>query len=117
MKALLIGISFAAAAATPQALAPVAPGASGAQLPAPQHPALYSFADVYRLTVAGPMGGLPVLETPEAPIRVAVQATATSSPELRFSVAPAPQPDTWLLVLAGLAAAGWVAHRRLVRAL
>ena len=115
MKALLIGISFAAAAATPQALAPVA---SGAQLPAPQHPSLYSFADVYRLTVAGPMGGLPIVETPEAPIRVAVQtAVHSSSPEARFSVAPAPQPDTWLLVLAGLAAAGWVAHRRLVRSL
>jgi hypothetical protein len=113
MKALLIGISFAAAAATPQALAPVASGASGAQ-----HPALYSFADVYRLTVAGPMGGLPIVETPEAPIRVAVQtAVLSASPEARFSVAPAPQPDTWLLVLAGLAAAGWVAHRRLVRSL
>jgi hypothetical protein len=110
MKALLIAVSFTAAAATPQALAPVASGA--------QHPALYSFSDVYRLTVAGPMGGLPIVETPEAPIRVAVQAAAhTSSPELRFSVAPAPQPDTWLLVLAGLAAAGWVAHRRLVRSL
>src|SRR5687768_936176 len=114
MKALLIGISFAAAAATPQALAPVA---SGAQ-PAAQHPSLYSFADVYRLTVAGPMGRLPIVETPEAPIRVAVQtAVHSSSPEARFSVAPAPQPDTWLLVLAGLAAAGWVAHRRLVRSL
>jgi hypothetical protein len=110
MKALLIGISFAAAAATPQALAPVASGA--------QHPELYSFADVYRLTVAGPMGGLPIVETPEAPIRVAVQtAVLSASPEARFSVAPAPQPDTWLLVLAGLAAAGWVAHRRLVRSL
>ena len=110
MKALLIGISFAAAAATPPPVAPVATGA--------QHPELYSFTDVYRLTVAGPMGGLPIVETPEAPIRVAVQAAVpASSPELRFSVAPAPQPDTWLLVLAGLAAAGWVAHRRLVRSL
>jgi hypothetical protein len=103
MKALLVGITFVAATAAPQPLATGAP-----------HPALYSFADVYRLTVAGPMGGMPLAETPEAPIRVAVQAQAA---EPRFLVAPAPQPDTWLLILAGFAAAGWVAHRRLVRSL
>jgi hypothetical protein len=111
MKALLVAITLAAAASTPL---PDAPVASRAQ----QHPALYSFVDVYRLTVAGPMGSLPFAEAaPEAPIRVAVQAVQTSAAEPRFSVAPAPQPDTWLLIVAGLAAAGWVAHRRLVRAL
>ena len=99
MKTLLIGLAFAH---------------SGLAAQPPAQPALYSFADVYRLTVAGPMGGLPLVETPEAPIRVSVQAPAA---EPRFSVAPAPQPDTWLMVLAGLAAAGWVAHRRLVRSL
>ena len=49
----------------------------------PQQPTLYSFADVYRLTVSGPMRA----------------------------------PDKWMLALAGLALAGWVAHRRLSNSL
>ena len=53
----------------------------------------------------------------EAPIRVAApQAQAGVEP--RFSVASArASPDKWLLLLAGLALAGWVAHRRLVHSL
>jgi hypothetical protein len=84
--------------------------------PPPSSPALYSFVDVYRLTVAGAMAGFPLLENAaDAPIRVAVAHGAGA--ESSFSVAAVPQPDKWLLLLAGLALAGWVAHRRLVHTL
>jgi hypothetical protein len=77
------------------------------------HPALYSFVDVFRLTVSGPIAGLPAETATEAPIRVAApQPQAAAEP--RFLVSGARQPDKWLLLIAGLAFAGWVAHRRLV---
>jgi hypothetical protein len=83
----------------------------------PPHPALYSFADVVRLTVAGPMSPLPSGEAAaEAPVRVAV-ARAPGGPEPRFAVRAVPQPDKWMLALAGLLLAGWVAHRRLSNSL
>lgn len=83
------------------------------QAAAPAHPALYSFADVYRLTVSGAaMGGFPVTALSDSPIRVAVTQVAPVS-ELQFSVAAVPEPERWLLVLAGLALALWVARRRL----
>jgi hypothetical protein len=101
MKTLLIGLAFAHSGATAQP---------------PAHPALYSFADVYRLTVAGPVGGVVPLETaPEAPIRVAGPQAQPSEP--RFSITAPTQPDKALLLFAGLALAGWVAHRRLTHAL
>jgi|SRR5688572_10539116 hypothetical protein len=112
MKALLISFVLASGAS----LAP-APGSfqSAAVGAAPQHPALYSFADLYRLTVAG-VGGAPLADTaPDAPIRVAVAQAPGAEP--RFSVATVPPPDKWILLLAGLALAGWVAHRRLVHSL
>ena len=65
-------------------------------------PALYSFADVYRLTVSG--------AAPQ--VRVAAVQEALAA-EPRFTVSPVPAPKGWMLLLAGLAAAGWVAHRRL----
>jgi len=115
MKTLFIGLAFAvsaAAAGEPASLH----SAIAAQPPA--HPPLYSFVDVYRLTVAGPMAGPPPLETaPEAPIRVAAPQAQAQAPEPRFSITVATQPDKWLLLLAGLALAGWVAHRRLAHAL
>ena len=82
---------------------------------APQaQPARYSFVDVYRLTLAGAMAEEPLAgAAPDAPLRVAM----TPSAEPRFSIAPLRQPEKWLLVLAGLALAGWVAHRRLTHAL
>jgi hypothetical protein len=99
MKTFLIGVALASASAATE-----------------PNPALYSFADVYRLTVAGPMAGPRPLDTaPDAPIRVAVAQART--PEPRFTVSPLPQPDKWLLILAGVALAGWVAHRRLVHTL
>jgi hypothetical protein len=109
MKTLLIGIAFAGAAgATEPDMAP--------------HPALYSFEDVYRLTVAGPIAGVPGVESatdapilPGAPVRVAAPQAQAAEP--RFSFSAVPQPDKWILLLAGVALAGWVAHRRLVHSL
>ena len=115
MKTLFIGLAFAvsaAAAGEPASLH------SAIAAPPPAHPPLYSFVDVYWLTVAGPMAGPPPLETaPEAPIRVAAPQAQAQAPEPRFSIEAATQPDKWLLLLAGLALAGWVAHRRLAHAL
>ena len=100
MKTLLIGLAFAHSSALAQP---------------PAHPALYSFADVYRLTVAGPVGGVTPLESaPETPIRVAAPQVPS---EPRFSITAPTHPDRAILLLAGLALAGWVAHRRLAHAL
>jgi hypothetical protein len=87
----------------------------------PQQPTLYSFADVYRLTVSGPMRAPAGADDEDgalagAPIRVAA-ATAQPGLEPRFAVRSVPQPDKWMLALAGLALAGWVAHRRLSNSL
>lgn len=119
MKTLFIGLAFAVSAAAAAGEPPSFHSGIAAQPPA--YPPLYSFVDVYRLTVAGPMAGLPPLETAlDAPIRVAApqaQAPGAQVSEPRFSIAAATQPDKWLLLLAGLALAGWVAHRRLAHAL
>ena len=112
---LACAVSAAAAAGEPPSFH------SGIAAQPPAYPPLYSFVDVYRLTVAGPMAGLPPLETaPEAPIRVAApqaREPQAQGSEPRFSIGAATQPDKWLLLLAGLALAGWVAHRRLAHAL
>ena len=77
------------------------------------HPALYSFADLYRLTV----GAVEEARFPGAAVdpqvRVAAQASAL---EPRFTITPVPGPRAWVLFVAGLAAAAWVAHRRLTYA-
>ena len=119
-KSLLLGLGLAAAQlamparAEPSSFQSAAVQSANAA-PAP-HPALYSFVDVYRLTVGGPMSAFPALENAaDAAIRVAV--APSPSAEARFLVAAVPQPDKWLLLLAGLALAGWVAHRRLVHSL
>ena len=78
---------------------------------APAHAALYSFADVYRLTV----GGAALAALPQAsadyPVRVAV--TEPQAAGYVFSIAAVKQPESWLLLLSGIALAGWVARRRL----
>jgi hypothetical protein len=50
--------------------------------------------------------------TPAPQVRLATQ-DAFSALEPRFTVSQVPGPKGWMLLLAGLAAAGWVAHRRL----
>ena len=109
LKLLVLGIACAACNAVA--------ADSSLQLRAPTHPAMYSFVDVFRLTVGGAIGGAAGIDSvPEAPIRVASpQAPALAEP--RFAISAVRQPDKWLLVLAGLALAGWVAHRRLVHSL
>lgn len=84
-----------------------------APLPAATPASMYSFADVYRLTVGGAALGSFASNPSEAQVRVASQTLA--APEPRFSVSSVPPPEKWLLLLAGLALAGWVAHRRLAR--
>ena len=102
MKTLLLAFALAFAAGSAAAAEP--------------DPARYSFVDVYRLTVAGPMSGpAPVESALEVPVRVATVQAQPAEP--RFRVSPARQPEKWLLALAGLALAGWVAHRRLAHAL
>jgi hypothetical protein len=69
--------------------------------------AVYSFADIYRLTV--------VSSEPQPPVRQLFPA-ATVAPvqaSYLFSIGAMPQPERWLLFLSGLAAAAWVARRRL----
>jgi hypothetical protein len=115
MKPLLIGLAFAAGAAAPlpSSFHSAAEGLGGG---VPQaHPALYSFVDVYRLTVAGAMAGVPASDGAPDAVRVASAQPPLAEP--RFTVSPLPRPDKWLLILAGLALAGWVAHRRLVHTL
>ena len=101
MKSLGLFLTLVAFAVTPA-------GAGADPLPAQ-----YSFNDLYRLTVGKPRAGLEAgAPQTEAPVRVAlVQAVAAVEP--RFTVRQFPTPGGWLLALAGLALAGWVAHRRL----
>ena len=95
------------------------------QAAAPAQPALYSFADIYRLTVSGtpvsgvagaPLSGFGASAAADSPIRVAV-SQAAPAPELQFSVVSIAGPQRWVLLLAGLAAALWVARRRLAYSL
>jgi hypothetical protein len=72
------------------------------------HPAQYSFADLYRLTVAAPAPAFSIPQAPEAPMR-----TAVNQPAAQFWIADAPEPRLGLLLLSGLAAAVWVGRRRL----
>ena len=112
MKPLLIGLAFVGAtvASDPASFH------SGTHVTPPAHSSMYSFADVYRLTVDGPMGGLPALDgATDAAIRVAVAPARELEP--RFAVKQLREPDKWLLVIAAVAFAGWVAHRRLVHSL
>lgn len=85
--------------------------ASGAAVAAATPPSLYSFADVYRLTVAGEPFAAPRWVDPEATQVRLVSSAAI--PELRFSVSTPRDSQRWALALAGLAACAWVAHRRL----
>src|SRR5262249_24505753 len=72
-------------------------------------PGLYSFADLYRLTVSAPPATALAFAAPQT--HPAREPQVSAAP--RFTVTPASGPGRWALLLAGLAAAGWVAHRRL----
>jgi hypothetical protein len=90
----------------------VALSASAAETP----PALYSFNDVYRLTVGQPPRALEpgaAQPTPAAEAQPRAVAVETAAAEPRFTVRPLLATQPWLLALAGLLLAGWVAHRRL----
>src|SRR5919106_6288553 len=94
-KSLLIGVGLAAAQLAMPARAEPSSFQSAAVPSAnatpPPHPALYSFVDVYRLTVGGPMAGFPALENAaDDAIRVAVAQGPGA--EARFLVAAVPQP-------------------------
>jgi hypothetical protein len=85
--------------------------------PLPASRELYSFADLYRLTVAAEWP-LPAA-TAQAPGPLQVRAVARDIPAAApaasyvFLVSPVASPQGGLLFLAGLAAAAWVARRRL----
>ena len=72
-------------------------------------PALYSFAELYRVTVSAPAPATPFAFA-EPQVRLAAEG-ALGAPS--FLISPAAGPGRWALVLAGLALAAWVAHRRL----
>jgi hypothetical protein len=79
------------------------------QRSAAAHPSQYSFADLYRVTVAGPAAaGFSTVAAADTPIRVA----AAQAPA-QFSVADVPEPQLGLLLLSGVALAVWMARRRL----
>lgn len=104
-------LACAAGTAHAQRLAP-----SGAE-------ASYSFSDVYRLTVGGVPAPAPAgtfathAPAPDAaqPMRVATLEPQVA--EYVFSIGAVRDPEGWLLVLSGLALAGWVARRRLTQSL
>jgi hypothetical protein len=82
------------------------------------HPSLYSFNDIYRLTVSGPLLAPVGASLPDAGANaVHVARVEPAAAEFRFTITPVPGPGRWPLLLAGLAAAAWVAHRRLTRPL
>lgn len=74
------------------------------------NPSQYSFVDVYRLALAAPASaGLAVVPPAETTVRV---AASTQAP-VQFAVTEVREPRLWILLLAGAAAAVWVARRRL----
>jgi hypothetical protein len=113
LRTLLVPLALALASRA-FAAQPLLPFEAGA--PAATHPSMYSFSDVYRLTVAGvPFGGFRFVDA-QAPLRVVSQA-ALSGPEAfaepRFAVSAPSDGGRWTLLLAGLFACAWVAHRRI----
>jgi hypothetical protein len=83
--------------------------AAAQELERAPHPSQVSFADMVRLSA-----GAPALPPPApGPRRV----TFSAPEEPLFAVRPVREPAWWLLLFSGVAAAGWVAHRRLVNPL
>ena len=86
--------------------------------PAPASASLYSYADVFRLTVAGAaMSDFPLAAVPQAGA-LADSALRVGVPEEQaagyaFSIRPVADRERWMLLVCGLAIALWVARRRL----
>ena len=85
----------------------------GTAAAAESYPELYSFSDLCRLTISG----APSFGAEPHELRVAAAQPVAAPAEMKFTVTPVPGPRPWMLLLAGLAAAAWVAHRRLTRPL
>jgi hypothetical protein len=121
-RALVLLASLAAplvAAAGTAAVAPIThPGVVSAPLPASKE--LYSFADLYRLAVAGEHGAAVPLPAPDAGAGVQFRVRNVSggpgtaqAAAYVFSIGTVAQPQGGLLAFAGIAAVLWVARRRL----
>jgi hypothetical protein len=98
----------------------LAAGCATSAAAAVSDPALYSFSDLYRLAVNGAVpeaSGIAAFGTEAQQVRVAAVQSVAAPAEVRFTITPIPGPRPWMLLLAGLAAAAWVAHRRLTRPL
>lgn len=105
---LLLALSLLFAALAAEGQDTTFQGALGRAVAA--NPSQYSFVDVYRLALAGPAAtGLAAVPPAETTVRVA----ASSQAPAQFAVAEVREPRLWMLLLAGLAAAVWVARRRL----
>lgn len=91
---------------------------AGADAALPEQGSLHSFADLYRIAVGADYAiagakaqsipvSFSVTPAPAAPAAGAQHGTYV------FSTGAIPRPAPWLLLLSGLALAGWVARRRL----
>ena len=101
---LALSLAFAAFAAAGQE---TFQGALGRAVAA--NPSQYSFVDIYRLALAGPGAAGLATVPPAETVRVAASTPAPA----QFEIADTREPRLWMLLLAGLAAAVWVARRRL----
>lgn len=118
LRSLLTSLVLSLAGTVPAAATALLPFEAGA--PAATPPSLYSFADVYRLTLAGePFGSFRFVDS-QAPDAQASDSHAQVRlvseirlPEFSFAVSAPRAGQRWALVLAGLFACAWVAHRRL----
>lgn len=93
--------------------------------PLPAHASLYTFADVFRLTAGGAaMPEYPLAQAQNIQVALPIAAASAQLPSTAsmagqpqaaytFSIGAVPERRRWLLILSGLALAGWVARRRL----
>ena len=104
----LLSLAFLAAGTAVAAEAPLL--AFEQRLPAATHPSMYSFAEVYRLTLTGEPYAAQRWAESQTQLRLVSRG---APPELHFAVSTPRDSQRWALALAGLAACAWVAHRRL----
>lgn len=109
MNCLLRALALSMLLAAP-ALAAALPPDFGPQAPLPASRDLYSFADLYRVTVEA--SEIPA-ESQFGVRTIAAGAAAAPAAAYVFAIGRVAEPQGGLLLLAGLAAAVWVARRRL----